>query len=107
MMTPLPLILMIIAFWGVAQGAVTAIRRNRYSSPPRGREVLLIGLSQCTGSLAILCLAVWRAVPALIFLILTLVLRVLLGRERNKERHSNQALHGTADSRADASASVP
>jgi len=89
MMHPLPIVLIVIAVAGMAQGLMTAIRRNRFRSPPCGREALLIGVSQCTGSFALLWLAVWQTLPALVFLVVTLVFRILLAHERKEERNSN------------------
>ncbi|MFC1499169.1 hypothetical protein ACFLS1_11975 [Verrucomicrobiota bacterium] len=82
MMSPLPIVLIIVALGGFAQGTITAIRRNRFTSPPSGRQALLIGFSQCTGSLALLCLALWQLVPTLLFLVLTLILRIALARQK-------------------------
>ena len=81
-MHPLPIVLMIVALGGIVQGSITVIRRNRFTTPPSGRQALLIGFSQCTGSLAMLCIIVWQLVPALLFLMLTLILRIALARQK-------------------------
>jgi len=86
MMWPLPIVLMIVALGGLVQGSITVIRRNRFATPPSGRQALLIGFSQCAGSLALLCLALWQLIPTLLCLVLTLILRIVLVRQKASDQ---------------------